>query len=235
MTTARAHTLNAASPGPIETPGPVRMRGKARVRPRGRPRSFDVKVALDRALEVFGRKGYEGASLSDLTKAMRINRPSLYAAFGDKEALFRKALDCYVARTMEFVQKVLREKSARRFVERLLRGAAELQTDPRHPPGCLTVHGALACGEESEPIRKELICRREQVEAVICDRLKRAKKENDLPASSNPSDLARYVVSVIHGMAVQASAGASRVALQRVVETALRAWPRAEERQHRRN
>src|SRR6266404_2093420 len=104
--------------------------------PAGRPRSFDLDKALEAAMQVFWRKGYEGASLSDLTKAMHINRPSLYAAFGDKEALFRKALDCYVARTMEFVQEVLKEKSARRFVERLLRGAADLQTDPRHPPGC---------------------------------------------------------------------------------------------------
>jgi AcrR family transcriptional regulator len=192
----------------------------------GRPRAFNVETALDRAVEVFRRKGYEGASLSDLTKAMGINRPSLYAAFGDKEALFRKALDRYVARTMSFVEEALRERTARRFVERLLRGAAELQTEMRNAPGCLTVHGALACGDGSEPIRKELIGRRKRVESVIRERLKRAKSEGELPADSSPSDLARYFATVIHGMAVQASGGANRRKLERVVETALSAWPR---------
>src|SRR6185503_15427259 len=90
--------------------------------PAGRPREFDLDEALDRALEVFWRKGYEGASLPDLTKAMKINRPSLYAAFGNKEALFRKAIDRYVERTMAHVGEALREPTARGVVERLFRG-----------------------------------------------------------------------------------------------------------------
>src|SRR5579872_3132902 len=122
---------------------------------KGRPRAFDAEKALDRALQVFRRKGYEGASLTDLTQAMGIERPSLYAAFGNKETLFRRALDRYAEMTMSFLQRAAREKTARGFVETLLRGAAELQTNPTSP-GCLTVHGALACGDESEPIRQEL-------------------------------------------------------------------------------
>ncbi len=191
----------------------------------GRPRSFDVEIALDRALQVFWRKGYEGASLSDLTKAMRINRPSLYAAFGDKEALFRKALDRYADGPASYVDEALKEPTGRAVAERLLRGAADLLTDPCNPPGCLMVQGALACGEVAEPIRHELILRRAEGEGAIRQRLKRAKSEGDLPHDSNPADLARYIATVIQGMAVQAAGGASRSELQQVIQMALRAWP----------
>src|SRR6202162_4156030 len=105
----------------------------------GRPRSFDTDRALDRALQVFWRKGYEGATLADLTKAVGVNRPSLYAAFGDKEALFRKALDRYLNGPAAYIQEALKEPTARAVVERLLRGAADLNTAPRNPGGCVTV------------------------------------------------------------------------------------------------
>src|SRR5881397_2597277 len=107
--------------------------------PAGRPRSFDLDKALDAALQVFWQKGYEGASLSDLTEAMGINRPSLYAAFGNKEALFRKVLDRYFAGPAAYVREALQEPTARAVVERLLLGAAESHSDPRHPQGCLAV------------------------------------------------------------------------------------------------
>src|ERR1700683_1116990 len=122
----------------------------------GRPRSFDIDGALDRSLQVFWRKGYEGASLTDLTKAVGVNRPSLYAAFGDKEALFRKALDRYLNGPAAYTQEALKEPTARAVIERLLRGAADLNTAPRNPGGCLMVQGALACGEAADPIRQEL-------------------------------------------------------------------------------
>src|SRR5262245_28573236 len=113
----------------------------------GRPREFDAEEALERALYVFWRKGYEGASLSDLTEAMGINRPSLYAAFGNKEELFRKALDRYADGPAAFNRQALESKTARGVVECLLRGTAESVTDPCHPAGCLAVQGALSCGE----------------------------------------------------------------------------------------
>ncbi|MGH9547662.1 MAG: TetR/AcrR family transcriptional regulator [Terriglobales bacterium] len=192
---------------------------------KGRPRSFDVDRALDCALQLFWRKGYEGTSLSDLTQAMGINRPSLYAAFGDKEALFRRALDRYADGPAAYVREALDQPTARAVVEGLLRGAANLMTDSRHPAGCLNVQGALACNEVAEPIRRELISRRAAGEAALRRRLQRAKAEDDLPRGSNPSDLARYIATVVHGMAVQAAGGASRSELRRVIETALRAWP----------
>jgi len=182
--------------------------------------------ALDAAMQVFWRKGYEGASLSDLTQAMGINRPSLYAAFGDKETLFRRALDRYAEGPAAYVREALKQPTARAVTQQLLRGAADLLTDRHHPSGCLMVQGALVCGEAADCIRRELVSRRLAGEAAVRRRFKRAKAEADLPADSNPADLARYVVTISHGMAVQAASGASREELQRVVRTAMRAWPR---------
>jgi AcrR family transcriptional regulator len=182
--------------------------------------------ALDRALQVFWRKGYEGASLSDLTGAMGINRPSLYAAFGDKEALFRKVLDRYAEGPTSYVREALNQPTARGAIEKLMRWAVEAFSNPRNPPGCLNVQGALVCGDAAEGVRRELALRRAAGEAAIRQRLKRAKAEGDLPANSNPADLARYVTTVLQGMSVQAAGGATRAELQRVARTALLAWPR---------
>jgi AcrR family transcriptional regulator len=193
--------------------------------PKGRPREFDVGKALGRALKVFWRKGYEGASLADLTRAMGINRPSLYAAFGSKEGLFRQALDRYAAGPAAYVREALNEPTARAVAERLLGGALDLLTDRRNPRGCLLVQGALACGEAAESVRRELASRRASGEVAIRQRFERAQADGDLPADADPADLARYVVTVIRGMAVQAAGGASREDLGRVAAMALRAWP----------
>jgi len=190
----------------------------------GRPRAFDMDQALDRALEVFWRKGYEGATLCDLTAAMGINPPSLYAAFGNKEGLFRKALDRYRDLRTAFWDEALNAPTARAVAETLLRGTAKFLCDPCHPKGCLAVHGALASGEESDCIRKELETRRAASQNAIRERLKRAKREGDLPADADPAALARYLATIIEGMAVQAASGASRKELERVAETALRAF-----------
>jgi len=192
--------------------------------PIGRPRTFDIDKALDRALRVFWRKGYEGASLPDLTKAMGINRPTLYAAFGNKEALLRKALDRYEAKLTVYMRDALDEPTARGVAQRLLRGSADLLTDPRNPPGCLMVQGALACSESAESIRRELVARRAAAEVALRRRFERALTDGDLPADAAPADLARYLVTVIRGMAVQASGGATRAQLRRVAEMALQAW-----------
>ena len=192
----------------------------------GRPRAFDIDKALERALRVFWEKGYEGSSLSDLTEAMGINRPSLYAAFGNKEALFRKALDRYVERTMVFVRDAINEPTACGVAERLLRSAADMVTNPHDPRGCLTVRGALSSGEEADPIRLELALRRSEGEALIRKRFEQAKRDGELPPGDNPADLARYLATVYQGMSVQAAGGATRGQLRRVAETALRAWPK---------
>jgi AcrR family transcriptional regulator len=196
--------------------------------PVGRPRSFDIDEALDRALEVFWRKGYEGASLSDLTGAMGINRPSLYAAFGNKEALFRKAIDRYVAGPACHVREALREPTARAVVERLLHRSIDLITDSQNPHGCFMVQSALACGDTADAIRQEMVKRRAADEVALRERLERAIAEGDLPSDSVPADLARYVAIVAHGLAVQAASGATRDELRRAATMAMRIWPTRE-------
>jgi AcrR family transcriptional regulator len=156
---------------------------------------------------------------------MGINRPSLYAAFGSKEALFRKTLDRYAEGPAAYVREALNAPTARAVAERLLRGAIDLAAGRRKPRGCLMVQGALACGEAAESVRRELCARRRAGEAALRLRFERALAEGDLPADADPADLARYVEAVIQGMAVQAAGGASRKELRRVAEMALRAWP----------
>jgi AcrR family transcriptional regulator len=193
--------------------------------PPGRPRCFDVDQALDRALDVFWRKGYEGTTLPDLTRAMGINRPSLYAAFGNKEDLFKKAIDRYAQGPGCHVTVALGEPTARRVIERLLKGTLDLITNRRNPRGCFMVQGALACGESADPVRRELVKRRAASEAALRERFERAIAEGDLPPSSDPATLAGYVVTICHGMAVQAAGGATKAELTRVAEMAIRSWP----------
>ena len=193
----------------------------------GRPRAFCVDTALNNALEVFWRKGYEGATISDLTTAMGINRPSLYAAFGNKEDLFRQALDRYISEKTGYIRRALEEPTARGVAEKLLFGAAEMLTDPGHPVGCLTVQGALTCSDEAESVRCELSQVRASIEADLTARLERARTEGDLPADADTEDLARFIATVAQGMSVQAAGGATCPDLRRVAENALRAWPTA--------
>ena len=191
----------------------------------GRPRCFDTNDALDAALQVFWKKGYEGTSLSDLTKAMGIERPSLYATFGNKEELFRKVLDRYACTVSEFAIEALNQPTARAVVEQLLMGNVDAIADPHSPAGCLLVSAALSGGDESEPIRRELSARRRDAELALRKRLQQAKADGDLPGDADPADLASYVFTVAHGMAVRAKSGATRAELRRVAQTALRAWP----------
>jgi AcrR family transcriptional regulator len=192
---------------------------------RGRPRAFDIDLALERAMHVFWAKGYEGASLSDLTRSMRITRPSLYAAFGNKEQLFRKVLDRYVNGPLAYFKKALLEPKARNVVEQIFLGAARLAEDSGVPAGCLMVQSALAVGDEAGAVRKEAAGRRAASERALRQRLQRAKREGDLPESVDPTDLARYVKTIMHGMAVQSAGGASPDQLRGVAQVALRAWP----------
>jgi AcrR family transcriptional regulator len=191
----------------------------------GRPRAFDVDEALDRALDVFWRQGYEGTALSDLTAAMGINRPSLYATFGNKAALFSKVLDRYADGPAAYAARAFEFSRARDVVEALVYGAIELTTGPDTPRGCINVRTAQACGPEAEPARLEAITRRRADHAALRRRLSRARAEGDLPPDADPGALAQFITTFIDGIAVQASGGASRAQLRRAADIALRAWP----------
>jgi AcrR family transcriptional regulator len=193
----------------------------------GRHREFDVEKALDAALCVFWRKGYEGASYADLTSATGVERPALYSAFGNKEALFRRALARYSERYLDFVPGALDLPTAREVAARILSGAIDLHTRYPEHPGCLGINGALAGSDEAEPVRQALIDARAAGEAQIRERFERAKAEGDLPETAKPDVLAAFLTAVLHGMAVQAKAGFSRDRLEAVAEQALSTWPTA--------
>jgi AcrR family transcriptional regulator len=190
--------------------------------PSGRTRQFDANKALDRALEVFWARGYEGATLPELTKAMGINRPSLYAAFGNKEELFRKALCQYQTGPQSFLAEALRKPTARDVVEAMFCGFVGMQGVSR---GCMIVSGALACGDDAEPIRRELARLREKGVQSIRERFERAVQDGDLPKGTDSATLARYIVTVLNGLAVQAVSGATEEELRLVAEMAMEAWP----------
>ena len=193
--------------------------------PSGRTRQFDVDEALDRALEVFWARGYEGASLTDLTEAMGINRPSLYAAFGSKEQLFRKALDRYQTGPQSFLGEALTKPTARAVAEAIFSGFIRMLRGQDKVRGCLIVCGALACGEEAEPVRQELAGLRQAAVSTLRERFERAVQEGDLPEGTDCATLARYIATVLNGLAVQAASGATEKELRLVAAMAMRAWP----------
>ena len=190
-------------------------------RPRGRPRAYDPDKALARARDAFWQAGFSATSLDALGAATGMNRPSLYAAFGDKQSLFRAVLQRYAEGPGSFVGRALAEPTARDAVTRLLRDAADELTAPGRPPGCLAIHGALACSDEGAAVRTDLAAQRRASEAAIRARLERARDEGDLAPDADPAALATFVATLFQGMAVQAASGSSRDTLRQVAETAL--------------
>lgn len=188
---------------------------------RGRPRSFDTEEAIEKAMVVFWSKGYEGTTIPDLTEAIGINRPSLYAAFGSKEGLFRLALDRYRKDPASYVNRALAQPTAREVFESLLNGVIDLVTDPENPGGCLFVCAALPISDESEPIKDELAKRRIAGERDILKRFARAAKENDLPPDVDPKSLAKFAATMIWGLSIQGTNGSTKKEMRRVAKLAM--------------
>ncbi|HEX6409515.1 MAG TPA: TetR/AcrR family transcriptional regulator [Sphingomicrobium sp.] len=192
---------------------------------RGRPREFCVDEALAKALRVFWEKGYEGTSLNDLTEAMGITRPSLYAAFGNKESLFRKALDLYETEKLAYIRQALAQPTARKVAETMLRGSVDNVTSYDEPHGCMGVITSVACGLESQSVREEVVKRGEAGKRALMERFERAKAEGDLPAHIDSEGLMRVLIAMLQGISVQANQGATREELDRLVESGLALWP----------
>ncbi len=191
---------------------------------RGRPREFCVDAALSAALRVFWTKGFEGASLTDLTEAMGITRPSLYAAFGNKEALFHKALDLYERDKMAYVRAALEAPTARGVAERFLRGALAMQAGS-DPKGCLSVISTVVCSGQDSSIKADVLARGAFSSAAMLKRFEQAKADGDLPEGVEPAAISRYLLAVMQGLAVQAGSGATAEELERLVDTTLILWP----------
>ena len=191
----------------------------------GRPRSFCVEETLDRAMTVFWRHGYEGASMSDLTAAMGINSPSLYACFGSKEGLFRAVLQRYDERRKKFMEDVVAAPTAQAVAESYLHGVADFAVDTsgKNPPGCLLLQSGLSCGDSDIP--HELARHRAEKEDALRGRFEQARKSGELPKGVTAAALARYLMTVSNGICVQASSGATAKELHEVAAMALMGWP----------
>lgn len=197
-------------------------------RERGRPRTFDIDFALDRAVEVFWKHGFQDASMHELTEAMGLSKPSLYAAFGDKEALYLKTLERYVQLLIERHAAALNDEAdGRRAVEGFLRSLARMLADPALPGGCFIINGTADCGGSTIPATVELALRAalQGSEMMVLDRLVRAQRDGDLPEAAVPEALAAMFGSLIAGLAVLAKSGASEAKLNTVIDTAMAVWP----------
>lgn len=201
---------------------------------RGRPREFDPDAALEAALMLFWRHGYEGTSLAALSEATGVNMPSLYAAFGNKESLFRKAADRYMQRQASYLPNAMKEPKVRDAVRALFNGAIDLAMHSDRPDGCLLVQGALVTGPIADGIRDEMATKRGLAERCIRARFERAIAEGELAADTDPAALAGYVMTLIWGLSVQAAGGAKRPQLEAIAEQVLSMFPAAPKKPARR-
>ena len=199
--------------------------GKSPAKPRGRPLAFNQDDALERALQIFWSRGYEGASMAELSEALGINKPSIYATFGNKEALFGKVLAKYLAGPVAYAAMAMSEPTAYQVAEKFLTKSVEFLTNPGNPRGCMIVQGALTCGQSSAMIQQELISYRKNYENRLRQRFELAKAQGDLSQHVDAEELAKYIATIHQGLSVQATSGASKDGLMAVIEIALKNWP----------
>lgn len=192
----------------------------------GRPREFDYDKALEQAMKVFWSKGYEGTSMPDLTDAMGMNRPSIYAAFGNKEELFNKALDRYHAESMVILHERLSAPSVRDAISGFFCGIATSFSCSESPKGCFAVMTALVGSDDCESVRESARARREDIFTALHDRLKKGVKDGDLQKGTDTKCLARFFVTVLQGMSVQSASGACDEEMHKIALKALDVLPR---------
>ena len=192
---------------------------------RGRPRRFDRQDALQKAMELFWRRGYDGASVADLTGAMGINSPSLYACFGSKEELFREAVTLYGETDGSLTRRALCEQpTARGAVEAMLRDNAQAFVRPGRPTGCMVTLAAPTGSAQSDTVCEFLAELRRQARSALADRLARGLRDGDLPAGTDIAALTDFYSTVLHGLSIQARDGAGPATMRAVVDSAMMAW-----------
>jgi AcrR family transcriptional regulator len=188
---------------------------------KGRPRGFDEDQAIGAAMRVFWEKSFEGTTMTDLTHATGLSRSSIHAAFGSKEGLFLKAVERYKSEWMRHIPKALAEPTLPRAIEALFRGMVNALSIPGNPKGCLSIHGALACGTDDEVVTQAMAKWRRTNENRIKERIQQAQREGELGQDVSAADYARYIATIMIGIGIQALNGASRAELSRMVEMTL--------------
>ena len=188
----------------------------------GRPISFDKDAALEAAMLLFWERGYEGTSMADLTQAMGLNPSSIYAAFGDKHALFQLTVKRYMEIRAQYAVKALEEPTLERFIRALFDNTVAFLTTPGHPPICMTLTGATGCSVDAKPARDLMTEIRKQNQGALRKRLLKARKSGELPKGINLDDYTRYLSSIIAGLSIQAANGSTKQELKRTAKMALR-------------
>jgi len=188
----------------------------------GRPIGFDKDVALEAAMLLFWERGYEGTSMADLTQAMNLNPSSIYAAFGDKQALFSLTVQHYMATRAQYAVEALEQPTLEKVIRALFDKTVEFLTTPGHPPTCMTLAGAMGCSVDAAPARDLMKEIRKRNQIAIKERLLKARKSGELPAGMNVDDYTRYLSSILAGLSVQAANGSTRPELKRISQMALR-------------
>jgi AcrR family transcriptional regulator len=190
-----------------------------------RPRVFDIEEAVQTATVMFWKNGYEQTSVADLTEEMGITPPSFYFAFESKDGLFRKVIEHYATTYLGFMGNAFRQPTARGVAETMLYGCADVYSNPSNPQGCLIMNCSLPSSETTVQVRQELATLRKARRAKLRKRFQEAKASGDLPSDSDPEELARFVMCIGWGLAVEAQSGASKRDLYRIVSRAMQAWP----------
>jgi AcrR family transcriptional regulator len=188
----------------------------------GRPISFDKDAALEAAMLLFWERGYEGTSMADLTRAMRLNPSSIYAAFGDKHALFSLAVKRYMETRAQYATKALEEPTLEKVVRALFENTIAFLTTPGHPPTCMTLAGAMGCSVDAKPARDIMTEIRIQNEAAMRERFLRARKIGELSKDVNVDDYTRYLSTIIAGLSIHAANGSTKTELKWTSQMALR-------------
>jgi AcrR family transcriptional regulator len=188
----------------------------------GRPISFDKGAALEAAMLLFWERGFEGTSMADLTKAMGLSPSSIYAAFGDKYALFSLAVKRYTESREQYATKALEETTLEKVVRALFDNTVAFLTTPGHPPTCMTLAGAVGCSVDASPARDIMIEIRKQNEVAMSERFLQARKSGDLSKDVNIDDYTRYLSSILAGLSIQAANGSTKAELKRTAKMALR-------------
>jgi AcrR family transcriptional regulator len=188
----------------------------------GRPISFDKDAALEAAMLLFWQRGYEGTSMADLSEAMGLNASSIYAAFGDKHALFSLAVKRYMETRAQYATEALEEPTLQRVIRALFDNTIAFLTAPGHPPTCMTLAGAVGCSVDATPARDLMRAIRNQNQIAIRERLLKSRKSGELPKDINVDDYTRYLSSIIAGLSIQAANGSTKAELKRTAQMALR-------------